>query len=140
MRLFHFLFCFRFLFLLHKKVGSNSPLPVPLPPWCRRPCLVLYREVFFIYLTQIILTDSPSKFVTGGSIRQRSTWRSCPSLARKRQPKKKVFSCFNFSTTVWLSFSRSLVSNFTPIWPCIENNMKIMWKTALTLIWNDWQI
>ena len=86
--------------------------------------------------------DSPSKLITGGSIRQRSSWRLCLSLARNWQRKKKVFICFNFSTTVimdlkqslnllrnlrlpkWLNFSRNFVSNLY----LFGHALKTSWK------------
>ena len=40
----------------------------------------------------------------------------------------------NLRLLKWLNFSRSVVSNFASIGSCIENYVKIMWKTALTLI------
>ena len=52
--------------------------------------------------------DSLSKLITEGAIRQRSSWRLCLSLARNWQRKKKVFSCFNFITTVTLGLTQSL--------------------------------
>ena len=44
--------------------------------------------------------DSSSKLIIEGSIRQRSSWRFCLSLSKNWQRKKKVFSCFDFSTIV----------------------------------------
>ena len=74
--------------------------------------------------------------------------------------KKKVFSCFNFSTSFthgltqslnlwrklclfkWLNFSRSLISNVQQL---LGHALKItifalMWKIALILIWIAWYI
>ena len=44
--------------------------------------------------------DFRSKHLTESSIRQRSLSFKCLSLARNWQRKKKVFTCFNFSTAV----------------------------------------
>ena len=43
---------------------------------------------------------SSSKLVIEGSIRQRSSWRFYLSVRRNWLCKKKVFDCFDFSTTV----------------------------------------
>ena len=51
-----------------------------------------YRKAFKRY--------SSSNLVIKGSIRQRLSWRFCLSLRRNWQCKKKVFNCFDFSTTV----------------------------------------
>ena len=44
--------------------------------------------------------DSSSKLIIKRFIRQRSSWRFCLSLRKNWQCKKKVFNCFDFSTTV----------------------------------------
>ena len=75
--------------------------------------------------------DSSPKLIIEGSVRQRSSWRFCLlSFTEKK---------FDFSTTVThgaytifelmtefmfksLNFCCSVLSNFTPIWSCIENS------------------
>ena len=160
MTLFLFSLCFPFLFLLHKKVGNHAPLA--RPPVSSALFGIIQRNIFLFILSlnsselysRTFNRDSLSKLTTGGSIRQWASWRLCLSLARNWQRKKKVLSCFIFSTIVtwvlnvlWtydgikrLNFSRSLVSNSTPTWSRIKSNVKIMWKTALTLTWNGWKI
>ena len=102
--------------------------------------------------------DSSPKVIIEGSVRRSSSWRFCISRRKNWQCKKKVFNCFDFSTTVTqgayaifelltefmlksLNFCCSLLSSFTPIWSCISCKIAIFvlfWKTALTLIWIAW--
>ena len=147
-----FFLCFPFLSLLHKKLGG---LPFPRSSRPCRPSLVLYGEVFL----HLFYTDYFNRF----SIKT-SNWRiyqakfvmEITSFTGKETAIQEclivsvsvpqLHMCLKQSLILWrnlrllkcLNFSRSLVSNFTPIWSCIESNMTIVWKTALKLIWNAW--
>ena len=161
MKLFLFFLCFLFYFCYTKKRGSCSPSATPMLP----ALLDIIRRSISLFILSLNSSepynkefnrDSPSKRVTGGSTRQRSSWRLCLSLARNWQRKKKVFSSFNFSNTVtygsqtvfevMTEFKVTWVTKLHPLtckqfytylvmyWKQRENNV----KTALTLIWNAW--
>ena len=164
LKLFLFFLCFPFfIFATQKSGGPCSPSVTPVS---RALFGIIRRNISLFILSlnssepysRAFNRDSPLKLIAGGSIRQWSSWRlffpwkeignarkkclivsiSVPQLHRCLKRFSNLWR--NLRLLKWLNFSRSLVSNFMPIWSCIENNVKIMWKTALAVIWNAWQI
>ena len=130
--------------------------------WCEVVLLMANFKEFQnlkIYFGIRNLNHIVKNLIIKGSIGQRLSCWFCLSLRRNWQCKKKVFNCFDISTTVtqgglltqflnlwqrlcllkWLNFSCSLLINFTPFWSCIGNcDFVLIWRTALASIWIVW--